>query len=185
MVVDLDEIRATVYKNFDIVGPITVHDNGVVDVKHHAMLLKHLPKMPVQFGTVGGNFTCEDCDLQTLWGSPHTVGGEYNCLGNNITDLEYSPVNAQTLVCGGGDLPSLAGLSEHIPSVVVKYSSHIPLLRLLNHEDITVYTDPHGEILEPVQNILDKYKAVGNGKKNAIACAAELIRAGYKGNARW
>ena len=185
MVVDPEQIRATLHKTFDTVGPVTVHANGVVDVKWHIRMVRNMPRMPVQFGTVGGDFHCKDCDLETLWGSPHTVSGEYNCTDNKNTDLKFSPVRAGSLACGGEQLTSLEGLSAELSSVVVKYFAHIPLLRLLSFDDITVYTDPYGEIFEPVQSILDKYKNVGNGKKNIIACAVALNNAHFGGNARW
>jgi hypothetical protein len=35
----------------------------------------------------------------------------------------------------------------------------------------------------PIVEILNKY--VGQGKSGAIKCAAELIKAGFKDNARW
>jgi hypothetical protein len=37
--------------------------------------------------------------------------------------------------------------------------------------------------VEPVNSIMNKY--LGQGKPGAIKCAAELIKAGFKDNARW
>ena len=61
-----------------------------------------------------------------------------------------------------------------------EYDSSLPLLRLLfikNLKLIRINNAP-----KDVVNYLNKY--IGKGPGGALACAAELARAGFKGNAR-
>jgi hypothetical protein len=58
------------------------------------------------------------------------------------------------------------------------YSPDLPLLRLLNYAQFSIQNAP-----TKLAQIMKKYR--GQSKAGAIKCAAELIRAGYKENARW
>jgi hypothetical protein len=41
--------------------------------------------------TVGGGFQCSQNELKTLEGCPQTVNGNFLCFGNELKDLEYFP----------------------------------------------------------------------------------------------
>ena len=43
--------------------------------------------------TVKGNFDCNANDLTNLTGSPHTVGGNFDCGENPLTDINDIPKN--------------------------------------------------------------------------------------------
>jgi hypothetical protein len=111
--------------------------------------------------SIGGGFSCSDNQLITLQGAPSSVGGGFNCYNNKLTTLEGAPISV-----GGGFHCS--------------YNNNMPLLRLLLIKDVKkISLQPKNDI---VKNILNKY--LGQGRGGALQCAAELTKAGYKGNAR-
>jgi hypothetical protein len=77
----------------------TINNNGLVDVDGNVDLSnRRLNKLPVNFGTVTGDFRCNSAtnglwnnQLTTLEGSPREVGGTFDCSGNQLTSLEGSP----------------------------------------------------------------------------------------------
>jgi hypothetical protein len=78
-------------------------------------------------------------------------------------------------------LRSLEGFAGAHISFTFDYAPELHMLRaLMTKNKIEVKGDHRAE---QVSLILNKH--VGSGKKGALACAAELIRAGYKENARW
>ena len=98
------------------------------------------------------------------------MGKEYHCDGNN-------------------QLTSLEGLPETLKGVFfVSWNPKLPLLRSLVAKEIDLRGDlsftnaKYGEMFQ-VRDILNKY--AGEGKVGALKAAAELIRAGFKDNARW
>jgi hypothetical protein len=94
-------------------------------------------------------------------------------------------------VIGTNPLNSLEGYPlSHTPEMAsMSYLSNLPMLRLLNSKQITLYphadrdTDEEQLKVDQVSDILNKY--AGGGKPGAIKCAGELIKAGFKDNARW
>lgn len=90
---------------------ITINNDGSVDVDGDVIIQrKELEKLPVQFGTINGNFDCcinflknlegapyhvkgyfaaSDNELTTLKGSPKFVGGNYHCQRNKLKNLEH------------------------------------------------------------------------------------------------
>lgn len=200
--VDVLTIQENLNKYFTITGPTHIHpETGVVDVSGSVELIKVTRQLPVQFGKVTQNFSCSEARLERLVGSPHTVGEEFMCNKNYLTTLEGGPnwvggsywceenqlsnlVGAPRHV-GTGLLAhdnlfqSLEGMPEHIGTTIwIQYHFNLPLLRLLmvkNH--MLIYAS------DELRHILNKYK--GQGKPGAIKAAAELIKAGFKDNARW
>jgi hypothetical protein len=135
--------------------------NGIIDVDGNVSLIKRISKLPVQFGNVSGDFNCDRNKLTTLQGAPKSVGGDFNCDRNQLTTLQGAP-------------SSVGGYFN------CSYSDNMPLLRLLLIKDVKkISLHPENDI---VQNILNKY--LGQGRGGALQCAAELVKAGYKGNAR-
>lgn len=130
---------------------------------------------------VGSDFLCSVNQLTTLLGAPDYVPGDFACNNNTLTTLAHAPkLVGMRFFCTDNPLESLADLPERVGQRVhITYTSHLPLLRLLNYTNgVYVYDVP-----DAVNAILDAHK--GQGKKGALVCAAELIRAGYKENARW
>jgi hypothetical protein len=160
----IQKILADLDKYFTYTGEITIDDNtGKVSVTGNVYLgssdIKH-ERLPVQFGDVGGNFYCINNSLSTLVGAPRWVGGNFYCIINLLETLTNAPKSV------GGEFGC-------------DYTSDLGLLRIIlsNCSDIMLYRAP-----ETVTNIIQKY--LGKGQSGALQCAAELIRAGYKKNAK-
>jgi hypothetical protein len=200
--VDVAAIQELLKKNFDIIGTVHVDpETGVVDVEGSVMDMKPMPKISVQFGTVTGLFGCSESRLESLVGAPHTVGKEFSCNKNRLTSLVGAPrsvgggfwVNnnkltsleggpahvGSSLQVLGNPLKSLDGMPVELKGTIwLDYNRELPLLRLLELPDCMLSYAP-----DPVKEILNKY--MGQGKAGAIKAAVELVKAGYKENARW
>jgi hypothetical protein len=199
--VDVDAIHELLNEYFDVVGEVLVDpDTGVVHVQGHVKLIKRTTQLPVQFGTVAGNFSCSESILETLTGAPHSVYKDFACGKNRLTSLEGGPRSVGgAYYASNNQLTSLVGAATHVGRslqintnplksldgmpVEVKgriwldYDRDLPLLRLLEFEDMLSYAP------DPVRVILDKYK--GEDKPGALKAAVELIKAGYRANAKW
>ena len=98
------------------------------------------------------------------WGSTRcwynkSIGRDFSCYGNNLSSLE--------------------GLSNNIDAFLVDWAKDLPLMQaVMTVKRMIVYNAP-----EIVENIIDKYNEVLPHER--LACAAELIRAGYRKNAEW
>jgi hypothetical protein len=184
-----------------------------LSVKAHMITLMTMGEIPVKFGLVQGHFMCAFKNLKSLKNAPHTVTGNFGCYGNLLTSLEGGPQDVGRTVMGGGtyacsnnnlinfigapqqftgyfvavnemneDLMSVDGLPPEARQVDITYHAHLPLLKLLKQKRVTVRYAGSGQE-HPVTAILEKY--AGTGKPGAIKCAVEMIRAGYKDNAKW
>lgn len=182
-----------------------IDDAGIVHVDG-SVYCDRLPKnklMAVQFGRVTGDFVIAAA-LQplSLKGCPSYVGKWFQIEPNNgINSLEHGPtqVDGSYTVEVGNPIKSLKGVASHVGKnlniftptlkeiadlpenlkyVHVAYNKHMPVLRLLTAERAYIQNATVG-----MQLILDKY--AGQGRAGAIKCAAELIKAGFKDNARW
>ena len=141
-------------------------------------LLTNLVGAPEQ---VGDWFACDSNSLTSLEGAPHTVGGNFSCWSNKLTNLEGGPTQVSGRYdCRKNPLKSLQGLPTIIPDGCdLDYKKDLPLLRLLNvQKKIRMDNAP-----KPVMRILATY--AGQGKPGALKAAVELIKAGYKENAKW
>ena len=155
-----DEIKSLLKLNFRIKGKISIV-NGRVDVDGDCVLTSKCNTLPVKFNKVSGGFRCNNNQLTSLQGAPTSVGGSFYCAGNKLTTLEGVPQSVS------GDF-------------YCEYDSSLPLLRLLfikNLKLIIINDAP-----EDVVNCLNRY--IGKGPGGALACAAELIKAGFRKNAR-
>lgn len=202
--VDVNQISQLLKTHFWITkGKVQIDpDTGVVNVEGSVRLKHSLSQLPVTFGEVWGYFDCARKSLTTLQGAPRLVGGNFFCESNKLTHLQGSPDHVigdffcdhnqltslhgacprvdATFLCNDNPLTSLEGAPEHVgDAFVVDYSAHLPLLRLLMYKEVEL----HAESPPEIQDLLNKY--AGKGKKGAIPCAAELIRAGFRENARW
>jgi hypothetical protein len=135
--------------------------------------------------------------------------------GNPITSLEGMPSVSGSLDLTGCDLKNLQGISGYINSwvsvkynplesfdgflgckayIAFSYNIDLPLLKtLLAKGGVRIYPsqddsndpriNPDMQKLGELSSILNRYAK--QGQAGAIACAAELAGAGFKGNARW
>jgi len=70
----------------------TINIDGSIDVDDDVFLYnKGLTKLPMKFNHVSGNFNCSGNNLTTLEFSPQTVGGYFDCGYNNLTTLLGGP----------------------------------------------------------------------------------------------
>ncbi|EQO38525.1 hypothetical protein G714_04305 [Escherichia coli HVH 39 (4-2679949)] len=109
----------------------SIREDNTIDVYEHVMLSGNIPKLPVKFGIIEGNFYCFNVGLTTLEGCPYKVtgsfrcdknqlnslkygpnevGGEFDCSNNNLTSLEYCPKKiGGSLICIQNKLITLKG----------------------------------------------------------------------------
>lgn len=67
-------------------------EGGLVNVDGSVNLSgRGLTEIPLNFGKLAGYFRCDNNNLSTLKGAPHTVGGRFECHNNNLTSLEFCP----------------------------------------------------------------------------------------------
>lgn len=132
---------------------------------------------------VGASYLCGHNQLTSLTHAPDTVFN-FHCTNNQLTTLEGAPrvINGE-LSCWGNQLKSLDGLPDIIKDQIWMDDPppHMPLLRLLAVKDLSKIV--FGVRRNDRQDILNPY--VGQGRAGALKAAGDLIRAGYKENARW
>jgi hypothetical protein len=153
---------------------------------------------------VWGDFNCSKNLLPSLVHAPAKVHGHMDCSYNNITSLEHCPTvgildcshNLLTdlthappcdqLYAHNNPMESFKHTPDHIGTVVISYGATLPLLGLLSVPKIELETTndfPNRLAILPIERILNKYTR--QGRAGQLKCAAELVRAGYKDNARW
>ena len=94
----------------------TINTDLTVDVKGDVYIMsKILKNIPVQFGTVSGNFDCSHNMLTSLEGCPKEVGGDFYCSFNRLTSLEGGPKTVKRhFYCNDNRLTSLEGGPETV-----------------------------------------------------------------------
>ena len=193
------DVLETYHKWFATIGTASVDSNTNKITVNGSCDLRFMPlpnsqgerSLPVHFDHVAGDFSVEAKGLTTLEGCPRTVGGQFFASYNRIKDLIGGPdhVGKRYVVRYCEQLESLDGLATHIGQhFAVIYKKDLPLLRSLVSPRIEL-DRPQYETWESVhqrrqvEQILRSY--AGQGQSGALACAAELADAGFKGNARW
>jgi hypothetical protein len=192
--VDKEKLIKDLQRHFYIDGDISVDDQGQITVIGNVEYIrKNEPRMPnFQWQYVSGSFKCRNNKtLQTLLGSPRTVGEGFFCYRNaNLLSLEGAPDKVgQQFDCT--QCPRLVTL-DHLPSEIggeflITYSSTLPVLRgLVAKGGIGFTADgfaPQMGNAEKVELIINKYK--GQGKMAVFDCQKDLEDAGFPENARW
>lgn len=156
------------------------HVSGSFSCAHNKGILS-LAHAPAH---VGANFNCYRCGLTTLEGVCEQIDGWFDCAYNQLTSLAHAPRQVTDLFdCGNNPLVSMQGAPDIMGSIEITYDSQLPLLRCL-HAQLGIQFNV-GDEYPPrvVQDLLEKY--MGSDKSGMIKCAVELIKAGYKANARW
>lgn len=139
-------------------------------------------RLPVKFERVGGAFIVNRMGLMSLEGSPRELDAGFFAGDNNLENLLHAPIQVPgTFSIANNPLTSLEGWPEKgVNQCTLTYSDHLPLLRCLQTTDVIhVVNYPPPQI----NLILNKYK--DQGKVGALKAAGELIKAGFKENARW
>jgi hypothetical protein len=180
---NIAQIRGILKSHFTIKGKIII-SNNIVDVVGDCKIKNDIKiaKFPVQFGNVSGDFSCDNNQLTTLQGAPQSVGGYFSCNVNQLITLQGAPTSVGgDFYCHYNKLTTLEGAPKSVSGdFICSYSDNLPLLRFLLIKDVKkIYLVPNNDI---VKNISNKY--LGQGRGGALQCAAELTKAGYKGNAR-
>ncbi len=139
-------------------------------------------RLPMKFEKVAGAFIVTKMGLMSLEGGPSQVGAGYFAGDNNLENLLHAPEQVPGhFSIQNNPLVSLEGWPEQgVRECTLTYSAHLPLLRCLqttNQIHVVNYPPPE------INQILNKYK--DQGKAGALRAAAELVKAGFKENARW
>lgn len=184
-----DEIERLLLGNFIMPGSFEIV-NGFVNVYGDCKVRTSIPggytgKLPINFGIVTGTFKINDCNLKTLDGCPREIGIDFIAHRNSITSLEGGPkIVGRSYFCRN-DIVSLNGLPDSVGGrLVIGYSPTLPLLRLVNIKNLNeVYLRSSDINTEVIEDIVNAYINRGGGDGMALMMAAELTRAGFKGNA--
>lgn len=133
---------------------------------------------------VGANFNCARCSLTTLEGACEQIDGWFDCAHNKLTTLAHAPRQVTDLFdCSNNPLTSMQGAPDNMGSIEITYDAQLPLLRCLHAQLGINFIGGDEYPPRDVQNLLEKY--MGSDKSGMIKCAVELVKAGYKANARW
>ena len=185
---DKTEITKWVIHNSNVrrLDWIDVNDQGVVDIKTSIEISNaRFTTLPVKFGHVLGTFDVRHEGLTSLENCPHLVLSGFLASDNPITSLVGGPQRV-----GGGynvlhtKLQTLEGLPQDVNSVLwLPWNPHMGYLRccLVNVPLIAIQDDRNIR-QEAIMEIINKY--VGKGWAAMVPCARELIRAGFRENAK-
>lgn len=184
-----EEIQQELHLFFDVQGQALISAHGVISVEGTVWARRTLPydHIPLQFGHITHNFVLFRQDnLKNLQGCPHTVLGDFKVIGPNLTDLTGAPRSVGklcSLLCN--NLKNLENLPDNCGKLRLNMTLDLPLLRL-TESTYPITWGAHGMSLtdlDTVSNIINKYR--GTGRPGALKAAVELIRAGFKNNAKW
>jgi len=93
----------------------TIKPDGSIDVDGSVDINKcKLEKLPLKFGHVTSYFDCSKNYLQTLEGSPDSVGGDFYCSDNELTSLKGCTSKIDSFFCSINYLYSL----EYFPTEI-------------------------------------------------------------------
>ena len=129
------------------------------------------------------NFRCSDNLITSLTHAPTRVPGSFNCSKNKLTNLVGAPEYVgDDMSCHNNPLESLQGAPTHVGrNWWISYHEKLPLLRTIISQQVQFMNlNPQSN---QVAEILNKH--TGEGKAGALKAAVELIRAGFRDNARW
>jgi hypothetical protein len=155
--------------------------------------LKNLVGAPLHVDT----FKCEENPLESIEGMPAVAMMWITIKHNGLTSIKgvkFSSARGYDFT--GNMLTSLEGF-ENLTArdyIVVTYHSNLPLLRCVNFKaDIFGFGDNDGQDngLNQIQDITNKYAGKGIGISNKekhkliYDFQYELIKTGFKGNAKW
>ena len=145
-------------------------------------------EIPVQIDMVHGDFWCES-DITSLHNSPTVVTGMYNIRKvTQLANMVGGPRAVDYFSIMEGEIASLEGLPQRINGeggLSLPYVPNLGILRVLlvqNLQDFSMHEGATGEIDETLGNIMARY--LRKGWAAMVPCARELIRAGFRENAK-
>jgi hypothetical protein len=183
----LEELASIHRKEFDVWAPFVVNPDTLRVDCDGDIIMNNLGKgkISIPFGVVSGEFNCAAMRLISLENSPTFVGGHFCCNGNALKSLEYAPTQVEgDFKCYNVDLTSLKGIefdSIIKGDIVMDYNENLPLLRLCIGKGNVVTR--RNEI--PGVIITQHIKQYPNIKERIIKCQYDLIKSGFKNNAKW
>jgi hypothetical protein len=136
---------------------------------------------------VGGDFYCDDNQLTSLVGAPMEVGGDFYCDDNQLTSLEGAPtIVGGNFWCNHNPLTSLEGIPRSINGrFAITVNATTPLLKILTVEGITEFCflkpNTHDRIHE-LGSLFEEF--YGQGARGRLLCGIEMLKMGYRRNAR-
>ena len=142
--------------------------------------LKSLEGLPEQLDC---DFDCSKNHIETLYGAPKIINGDFDCSYNRLTSLEYSPqfVNGN-YDCSYNTITSLNGIPKVVKGSIIISSYHdLPLLKLLTVSDVK-YIDILNSVY--LTELFTKALKIKNISNRVMKVAFELMRSGYKSNAK-
>jgi hypothetical protein len=111
---------------------------------------------------------------------------------NNLTTLDGLPNTLILLNCANNPLTTLASLEKckNLVSLRLSYSRNLPLLRILSvvKDEVIFYNTEgnSGPDSEEVDKIINEHiEKYSNMKERIYKCQYEMIKLGYKDNAKW
>ena len=189
-------------------------DTHEVNVDAYSVRPKFKKAIPFKMGLITGHYYCDKCDLESLHNAPHTVMGNFICSSNYLKSLEGGPTSVGSSQHNGGlyscavnfmhnfegaptdfsghflgteqlgtGLTSVDGIPINSSKVTISAQPKLPLLKLTQYSQVELRYPHLGGVNKKLTEILKPY--AGTGKPGALKAAAEMIRAGFKENARW
>lgn len=108
----------------------SIREDNTIDVYQDVRLFGNIPKLPVKFGIIEGDFSCFDVGLTTLYGCPYKVKGTFRCDGNQLVSLKYGPKEVGELFdCSKNKLTSLEYCSEKIGGSLICINNKLITLK--------------------------------------------------------
>lgn len=185
----------------------TIRDNGIVDVDGDVILtqisltyttiaslfsLKSPIRdyfIPVQFGTVAGDFSVSDTALVSLVGSPKVCGISFFCTNTKIQSFEGAPeiIKGSLVANGCLNVHSLHNIHKHVKEIGGHFlipetvaTSILGLLKIRNLTSAPLFSEMSEELMKAGAIVNRHLK----GDRNIHACQEELLEAGLKEFAR-
>jgi hypothetical protein len=118
----------------------------------------------------------------------------FECQGHKLTSLKYIPkIIPGDLVCYDNPLISLEGieLDSYIGNeILLTYTPTLPLLRTVKAKNGVLFQDKNSDIssgndIDVIRKIIHIHCKNPNIKQAIYNCQYDLIKSGFKGNARW
>ena len=204
--IDQQKILQTFRQHFHYSGEVTVDRDGLISCTKDVKLSRTYQgdRLPCAFKKVDGRFSCSNSRLQTLVGAPLHVGLSFSCSNSQLKTLQGAPRACRDFFvqenqldtlkggphdvrgnywCYNNPLTSLEGIAHHIGEQFwCDFTPDLGLLRILATGSKDFYDKDYAQ-RRPI-TIINKYLEMGGGWNRMVPCAREMIRAGFRGNAK-
>jgi hypothetical protein len=112
--IKIEELVLRHFGEANVDRPLTVQDfditeDGVVNVNVNCYMRRRTQdgRLPVQFGTIDGDFSLASMRIVSLEGSPQVVEGNFDCSFNQLTSLQHCPQSVMDFDCSNNPLTTL------------------------------------------------------------------------------